>query len=413
MENKKNRIYKTIMLVVLTAFVTFMITIFSLNSYFSNIAEVSIFDTLSSESEDTAKTSEIEKYLKKIKTTINKYYLWKDNIDDEKLKDGAVKGYVSALGDEYTEYIPKDEMEAYTENITGNFVGIGIYMVADENSGRVVVYYPIPESPAEKAGIKAGDQIISVNGTEYTYEDFDKIADYIKGEEGTKVKLVIQRNDEKIELEIKREKINTNPITIEMLENNIGYLKIPSFDEDTANDFKEKIEELQNKGAKKIIIDLRNNGGGIVNEATDIADMLLEKGQTIISTVDNNNKKEVTYSKNKPEFTMPVVVITNENSASASEILACSLQDNERAEIIGTKTYGKGIIQTLLSLADGSGLKITTEEYYTPKGTTIHKVGITPNEEAKLPDTVKSVYSVTREEDTQLQKAIEILGEEN
>lgn len=414
MENKKNRIYKTIMLVVLTAFVTFMITTFSLYTYFSNTSLVSIFDTVSSESsEDTAKASEIEKYLKKIKTTINKYYLWKDNIDDEKLKDGAVKGYVSALGDEYTEYIPKDEMEAYTENITGNFVGIGIYMVADENSGRVVVYYPIPGSPAEKAGIKAGDQIISVDGTEYTYEDFDKIADYIKGEEGTKVKLVIQRNDEKIELEIKREKINTNPITIEMLENNIGYLKIPSFDEDTANDFKEKIEELQNKGAKKIIIDLRNNGGGIVNEATDIADMLLEKGQTIISTVDNNNKREVTYSKNKPEFTMPVVVITNENSASASEILACSLQDNERAKIIGTKTYGKGIIQTLLSLADGSGLKITTEEYYTPKGTTIHKVGITPNEEVKLPDTVKSVYSVTREDDTQLQKAIEILGEEN
>lgn len=414
MENKKNRIYKTIMLVVLTAFVTFMITTFSLYTYFSNTSLVSIFDTVSSESsEDTAKASEIEKYLKKIKTTINKYYLWKDNIDDEKLKDGAVKGYVSALGDEYTEYIPKDEMEAYTENITGNFVGIGIYMVADENSGRVVVYYPIPGSPAEKAGIKAGDQIISVDGTEYTYEDFDKIADYIKGEEGTKVKLVIQRNDEKIELEIKREKINTNPITIEMLENNIGYLKIPSFDEDTANDFKEKIEELQNKGAKKIIIDLRNNGGGIVNEATDIADMLLEKGQTIISTVDNNNKREVTYSKNKPEFTMPVVVITNENSASASEILACSLQDNDRAKIIGTKTYGKGIIQTLLSLADGSGLKITTEEYYTPKGTTIHKVGITPNEEVKLPDTVKSVYSVTREDDTQLQKAIEILGEEN
>ena len=169
MENKKNRIYKTIMLVVLTAFVTFMITIFSLYTYFSNTSLVSIFDTSTFESsEDTAKTSEIEKYLKKIKTTINKYYLWKDNIDDEKLKDGAVKGYVSALGDEYTEYIPKDEMEAYTENITGNFVGIGIYMVADENSGRVVVYYPIPESPAEKAGIKAGDQIISVDGTEYT-----------------------------------------------------------------------------------------------------------------------------------------------------------------------------------------------------------------------------------------------------
>ena len=137
--------------------------------------------------------------------------------------------------------------------------------------------------------------------------------------------------------------------------------------------------------------------------------MLLKKGETIISTVDNKGNKEITYSENEPKFTMPVVLLTNENSASASEILACSLKDNERGKIIGTKTYGKGIIQTLLSLKDGSGLKITTEEYYTPKGTTIHKVGITPDEEVKLPDTVKSIYAVSKDEDTQLAKAIETL----
>ncbi len=411
MENKKNRIYKTIMLVVLTAFVTFMITFFSMYSYFNNTSLVSLFSTSSSaeDKEKSTQTTDLEKYLKKIKTTINKYYLWSDKIDDEKLNEGAIKGYVEGLGDEYTEYIPADEMKEYTENITGNFVGIGIYMIADKDSGRVVVYYPIPESPAEKAGIKAGDQIISVDGTEYTSDDFDTIADYIKGEEGTTVKLVIDRNGERLDFEITREKINTNPITTEMLENNIGYLKLPSFDEDTAKDFEEKVKELQNEGAKSIVIDLRNNGGGIVNEATDIADMLLDKGQTIISTVDKDGKKEITYSKKDPIFTMPVTVLANENSASASEILACSLQDNERAKIIGTKTFGKGIIQTLLSLTDGSGLKITTEEYYTPKGTTIHKAGITPDEEVKLPDTVKSIYSVTKDEDTQLKKAIEIL----
>ena len=313
------------------------------------------------------------------------------------------------LGDEYTEYIPAEEMEDYTENITGNFVGIGIYMIADKDSGRVVVYYPIPESPAEKAGVKAGDQIISVDGTEYTADDFNTIADYIKGEEGTTVNLEVERNGERIKFEIKREKINTNPITIEMLENNIGYLKLPSFDEDTSKDFEEKVKELQSQGAQSLVIDLRNNGGGIVSEATDIADMLLDKGQTIISTVDKDDKKEITYSKKAPIFTMPITVLVNENSASASEILACSLKDNERAKIIGTKTYGKGIIQTLLSLTDGSGLKITTEEYYTPKGTTIHKVGINPDEEVKLPDNVKSIYSVTKDEDTQLKKAIEIL----
>ena len=411
MENKKNRVYKIIMLVVLTAFVTFMVTAFSMYSYFNNTSLVSMFETVSSQenSENSSKSTDLEKYLKRIKSTINRYYLWNDQIDEEKLKEGAIKGYVEGLGDEYTEYIPAEEMEDYTENITGNFVGIGIYMIADKDSGRVVVYYPIPESPAEKAGVKAGDQIISVDGTEYTADDFNTIADYIKGEEGTTVNLEVERNGERIKFEIKREKINTNPITIEMLENNIGYLKLPSFDEDTSKDFEEKVKELQSQGAQSLVIDLRNNGGGIVSEATDIADMLLDKGQTIISTVDKDDKKEITYSKKSTIFTMPITVLVNENSASASEILACSLKDNERAKIIGTKTYGKGIIQTLLSLTDGSGLKITTEEYYTPKGTTIHKVGIDPDEEVKLPDTVKSIYSVTKDEDTQLKKAIEIL----
>ena len=408
MENKKNRIYKTIMLVVLTAFLTFMITAFSMYSYYNESSAISLFNTTSKSNENVTSDIDLEKYLKRIKATINKYYLWNDKIDETKLQDGAIKGYVEGLGDEYTEYIPADEMEEYTESITGNFVGIGIYMVADETSGRVVVYYPIPESPAEKAGIKAGDKIISVDGTEYTSSDFSTIADYIKGKEGTKVNLVVERGEERLTFEITREKINTNPITIEMLENNIGYLKLPSFDEDTATDFEEKVKELQEKGAKSLIIDLRNNGGGIVTEATEIADMLLKKGETIISTVDNKGNKEITYSENEPKFTMPVVLLTNENSASASEILACSLKDNERGKIIGTKTYGKGVIQQLLTLPDGSGLKITSEEYLTPNRTKINKVGIEPDEEVKLPDSVKNVLKVEEKDDTQLQKAIEM-----
>ena len=246
MEKTKNKVYKIIMLVALTAFVTFMITAFSMYSYYNDTSIVSLFERAdSSDEESENKSIDIEKYLKKIKTTINKYYLWNDQIEDQKLKEGAIKGYVEGLGDEYTEYIPADEMEQYTEDITGNFVGIGIYMVADETSGRVVVYYPIPGSPAEKAGIKAGDKIISVDGTEYTSKDFDTIADYIKGEAGTSVKLVIERDEERLDFEIKREKINTNPITTKMLENNIGYLKLPSFDEDTAKDFEDKAKELQ------------------------------------------------------------------------------------------------------------------------------------------------------------------------
>lgn len=409
MENK-NKVYKTIMLVILTAFITFMITAFSMYSYFSNNSFITLSGINNSTSNISSKNnSDLEKYLKKIKATIDKYYLWNDKIDEEKLQSGAVKGYVEGLEDEYTEYIPADEMKEYKENIVGNFVGIGIYMRADEDLGRVVVYYPIPNSPAEKAGIKAGDLIIKVNGTEYTSKDFENISNYIKGEEGSTVNILVERNGERLSFDIVREKINTNPITIQMLDNNIGYLKLPSFDEGTAKDFEEKVKELKSEGAKSLIIDLRNNGGGIVTEATDIANFLLEKGKTIISTVDNQDKKEITYSKDDAIFTMPITVLVNENSASASEILACSLQDNERAKIVGTKTYGKGIIQTLLSLNDGSGLKITTEEYYTPKGTTIHEIGITPDEEVKLPDTVKSIYAVNKDEDTQLQKAIEVL----
>ena len=404
MEDRKNRIYRTIMAVVLTAFVTFMITSFGMYSYLNerqggiSTSNNSIIEELTA-----SKDQSIEKYLNKIRSTLNKYYLWKNDINEEDLKNSAIQGYVAGLGDEYTEYIPANKMKDYTENIMGSFVGVGIYMVADEKSDRVLVYYPIPESPAEKAGIKPGDLIISVDGTEYTAKDFENISSFIKGKEGTKVNLVIEREGERISFDLVREKITTNPITTKLLDNNIGYVKVPSFDEDTSNGFK-------NQGAKKLIIDLRNNGGGIVDEAVNIADFLLEKEKIIISTVDNKDKKTVTYSKNDPTITIPVVVLVNENSASASEILACSLQDNERAKLVGTKTYGKGIIQTLLSLSDGSGLKITTEQYYTPKEISIHKKGIEPDEEVKLPESVKNIYAVEESQDTQLKKAIELLN---
>ena len=284
-------------------------------------------------------------------------------------------------------------------------------MVVDKEVGKIVVNSLISGSPAEKAGIVPGDYIVSVDGVEYTSDDFNIISNYIKGKEGTTVNLGIERKGESLSFDIVREKIAINPITSKMLEGNVGYVNLSSFDENTSNEFKIKVQELEQKGAKSLIIDLRNNGGGIVNEATNIADFMLDKGKTIITTVDNKNNKESTYSKDDPIFDMPIVVLTNKNSASASEILVCSLADNNRATIVGTTTYGKGIIQTVLSLSDGSGLKITTHEYYTPNGEKIHKVGIEPDEEVKLPDTVKNLYSVEEKDDTQLQKALDLLKE--
>lgn len=405
-EETAQRIYKIIMLIVLTAFITFMITSLSLYTYFTKNP---VYTLITGENNSSTENTDIDTYLARIKSVIDKNYLWKDKIDEKKLKDGAVEGYVKGLGDKYTEYIPKQDVKEFTENITGSFVGIGIYMIADEESQKIVVYYPIPGSPAEKAGIKSGDAIIRVDGKEYGYEDFDIIADNIKGEEGTKVKVVIERDGKEQEFEITREKIETNPISSKILKENIGYIKLPSFDTDSSKKLKEKVDELVSKGAKSLVLDLRNNGGGIVDESTDIADLFLEKGKTIMTTKDNKDKEEVTKSKTKKEYDMPLILLTNENTASASEILTAALKDNERATVIGTKTYGKGVIQTVLTLSDGSGLKITTAEYFTPNGTEINEKGIKPNIEVKLPDSVKSIYAVKESDDAQLNRAIEEL----
>ena len=394
---KRENIYKKIMLIAITAFVTFIITSFVLiNNYLP--------DTLGVD-----KNLSTSNYLQRMKGYIEKYYLWPDKINDGDLNIGAIEGYVQGLGDEYSEYIPAKEMEEYTEDITGTFVGIGIYMIQDEKTDSIIVYYPIPETPAEKAGIKSGDIIKKVDGVEYTGKDFDKISDYIKGEEGTKVNVVVERNKKEISFDIIRKKINTNPIITKILEKDVGYLNIPSFDDGTAKAFKEKVEKLINKGAKSLIIDLRNDGGGIVDEATEIADYILDKGKVIVSTVNNKGEKETTLSEKDPVINMPIVVLVNENTASASELLTAAIQENGKATVVGTKTYGKGIVQTLFSLTDGSGLKITTAEYYTPKGNTIHKIGVTPDKVIELPKDIDNIYAITEKDDTQLKKAIDLL----
>ena len=400
-EETAQRIYKIIMLVILTAFITFMVTSLSMYTYFKQNPTLQFVE---------GEKSDIDTYLSKIKKAIDKNFLWQDKIDEEKLKDGAIKGYVEGLGDKYTEYISKDEMKKFTENINGSFMGIGIYMIADESTGKIIVHHPISDSPAYKAGIKAGDVIVSVDGVEYGYDELNTIADHIKGEAGTKVKLVIERDGKNIDFEIERAKIETNPITSKMLEKDIGYLNLPSFDKDVSKKLKEKIDDLIAKGAKSLILDLRNNGGGMVDECEEITDLFLDKDKTIMTTKDKKGNVQKSVTKNKKTYDLPLVILVNENTASASEILTGALKDNNRIKVIGTKTYGKGVIQSVFNLSDGSGLKITTAEYFTPNGIEINKKGITPDIEVKLPDTVKSVYAVEEKDDTQLKKAIEELS---
>lgn len=401
-EKKRFKVYKIIMLIVLVAFITFLCTSIGMYQYFINDkkANSSMFATTSS-------NTDIEKTLNKYKTIIDKYYL--GEIDEEKLKEGAIKGYIEGLDDPYTEYISKEDMKDYLEDTMGNFVGIGIYMVKNTDVNKIQVLSPIKNSPAEKAGILPGDLILSVDDVQYTADDMSVASSKIKGEEGSTVKLELLRGNETKKFEIKRENIKVNPVEGKVLDNHIGYIEFSSFDENTAEDFKAKYEELQKQGINSLIIDLRNNGGGIVEEALKIADYITDKGSTLLYEVDKNNKEEVKKSENDAIINVPIVILTNENTASSSEILAGALKDLGKAKIVGTKTYGKGVIQQVLTLPDGSGLKITSEKYLTPNKTEINKIGIEPDEKVELPDTVKNVLLVEEKDDTQLQKASEML----
>ena len=398
-EEKKNRIYKTIMIIAISVILTFTITTISLYGYFAE------HPINTSESEN--QTQNISSALKRYREIIDKYYL--GEVDDEKLKEGAIKGYIAGLDDPYTEYISKDDMKDYISETLGNFTGIGIYMVKDTETNRIKVLSTIKNSPAEKVGIKPGDLIISADGVEYTADDMQKAANNIKGEEGTNVKLVVLRDNQTLTFDITREKIKENQVEGKVLSNNIGYIKFTSFDESTAEDFKNEFEELNKKGIKSLIIDLRNNGGGIVESALKIADYMTDKGSVLLYEVDKNGKETVKKSENDPIINMPIIVLTNGNTASASEILAGALKDLGKAKIVGTKTYGKGVIQQILTLSDGSGLKITIEEYQTPNKNKINKIGITPDEEVELPEELQNSLEIEESKDTQLQKAIELL----
>ena len=402
MEEKFQKIYKYIMLVVITAFVTFLITSICISNYFTggNIDNIPLFSS-------NVQSANTITSINAIKTIIDKYYL--GEVDEQKLTENAIKGYVEGLGDPYSEYITADEMEEYTTQLLGNYVGIGIYMIENTEYNLIQVLAPIKESPAAEAGILPGDLIKSIDGVEYTAENMTVAANKIKGGEGTTVDLVIIRDGKELEFKLTRKTVLTNPITEELLESQIGYLEVSSFDKGTADEFKKKFEDLQKRGITSLVIDLRNNGGGIVSEALEIAGYIANKGDTLLITVDKNNKEEYSKSKQNPIVNMPVVILVNENSASASEILAGALKDLNKATVVGTKTYGKGVIQQILTLSDGSGLKLTIEEYFTPNRNQINKLGIEPDITINLPESVKSPLLLERKDDTQLEKAIEIL----
>lgn len=273
----------------------------------------------------------------------------------------------------------------------------------------IVVLRTIGDSPASKAGLLTGDIITKVDDQEYTGEQLNEAVKKMKGVAGTTVKITVLRDSKEIEFNITRENIKISHVSSNVLDNNIGYIKISSFEGGCANEFLEKYREIEKQNIKSLIIDLRFNGGGIVDEALNIAEFMVPKGKTLLITKDKKENEDVTVAKEDAIINMPIVVLVNEYSASASEILAGILKEDVDAKLIGNTTYGKGVIQTVYTLSDGSGLKITTNEYYTPNHNKINKIGIEPTIKVELPDELKQVTNLSLEEDKQMQRAIEEL----
>ena len=390
---KKNNAYKIVMTILITAIITFMATSLFFYNYYIKTGK-GITKVLT-----TTETSNLDARLQLVKSYIDKYYL--GDIDEDKMLEYAVKGYVEGLEDEYTEYLTKEEYEELMVDINGNYVGIGVYMAQDKN-GNVVVLLPIKGSPAEEEGLQTGDIISKVNGEDCTGMDLSLVSNKIKGEEGTTVDLEITRDNETINKTITRRTVKINEIESKKLDNNIGYIQILSFNDGCKSEFENKLNELLNKNIKSLIIDVRDNGGGIVSEATEIAELFVGKGKNIMIETGKDGKEIVTKSTKNPivNSEIKIFILANENSASASEILIGALKDNNIAQVVGTKTYGKGVMQEVISVSTGGALKLTIKEFSTPNGNKINKEGIIPDIDI---EDIKD-----NNIDEQLQKAIEL-----
>ncbi|MEE0452134.1 S41 family peptidase [Peptacetobacter sp.] len=316
------------------------------------------------------------------------------DVKEQDLIDGAMKGLFMGTGDLYSGYFTEEEMQSVMDSSTGSFVGIGVTILSNPENGVVTIAKAWETGPAYKSGIRAGDILYKVDDLYVTYDTVDKAVSIMKGKKDTYVNVSVKRDGEIKTFKIKRAEVSEPSVSGKMLENKIGYIELSTFVEKTPEDFNKELNKLKKQHMKALIIDLRDNGGGLVDKCCEVADTLIGEG-TIVYTEDRDGNKETQKSDAK-KLGLPIVLLTNGNTASSAEILTGAILGNKVGISVGTKTFGKGIVQSVISLKDGSGYKLTTEQYFTPDGKTIHKKGIKPTIEEK--DTEK-----------QLQRAIDYI----
>lgn len=362
--------------------------------------------TGASSEEESVLSDEVENKLQLLESSIKEYYL--SGTTNEELELGLYKGIVEALNDPYSAYYTPEELAQLQESSSGIYYGIGAYVGIDPDTTYAKITSVIENTPAQEAGLQAEDVIVSVDGQSTKGLSTTDVVKLIKGEENTDVVLTIYRIGETdyLDITVTRRKVEAPTVNYEMLEGGIAYIQIMQFEQVSGSQFRESIAKAREEGMKGLILDLRNNPGGTLSSVVEIANQLLPEG-LIVYTEDKNGEREEFRCSGEHELEVPLVVLVNENSASASEILAGAIKDHGTGTLLGTTTFGKGIVQKVFGITDGSAIKLTISHYYTPKGNDIHKVGIEPDETLEL-----DVEQYLDGTDNQLQRAEEILAGE-
>lgn len=342
-----------------------------------------------------------------LESCVDKFYL--EDPDEQKMEENIYRGYMAGLEDPYAAYYTKEEYDQMMEEDSGEYVGIGVTVRKDTGNGYVVVEQVNKNGPAYKAGIQNDDVIVAIDGKDTAELSLQEAVAAIKKDADTPVKLSVFRDGASLDVTVKKSQIQLETVEFAMKKNKIGYIAVSQFIENTDAQFDDAVTQLEEQGMKGLIIDLRDNGGGLLTTCIDMVSRILPDKKLIVYTEDKNKAKTSYYSEGEEEVKVPIVLLVNGNSASASEIMTGCLQDCGKAVVVGQQTYGKGIVQNIVRLNDGSAVKMTVAKYFTPKGKDIHGVGIKPDVVVEMDEKTWAKAREEEKQDTQLKKAMEIL----